>query len=215
MKKSITLFFVLAIIGLASSQSSIQDKKKKKVQKEATQKETAQKETVKKGSVQKGSIQKEAVQNEPIQKEAVQKGSTQKELVQKGTIQKDSIKKGKLVIEQPEMDSDTLVIENGKFKPYKKKAHASYYADKFNGRKTTSGRKFDNSKYTAAHKKLPFGTKVKVTNEKNGKSVIVEITDRGPFVRSREIDLTKRAFMDIATNKGSGGMLVTIAVLVN
>jgi rare lipoprotein A len=200
MKKSITLFFVLAIIGLASSQSPIQDKKKKTVQKESTQKET-----VKKGSVQKGSIQKEAIQNEPIQKE----------VIQKGTVQKDTIKKGKLAIEQPEMDSDTLVIENGKFKPYKKKAHASYYADKFNGRKTTSGRRFDNSKYTAAHKKLPFGTKVKVTNEKNGKSVIVEITDRGPFVRSREIDLTKRAFMDIATNKGSGGMLVTIAVLVN
>jgi rare lipoprotein A len=54
---------------------------------------------------------------------------------------------------------------------------------------------------------------VKVTNEVNGKSVIVEITDRGPFVRAREIDLSKRAFMDIASNKSSGSMLVTVEVL--
>ena len=51
--------------------------------------------------------------------------------------------------------------------------------------------------------------------KKNGKSVIVEITDRGPFVKSREIDLSKRAFMDITSNKNSGGMKVTIAVLNN
>jgi len=45
---------------------------------------------------------------------------------------------------------------------------------------------------TAAHKKLPFGTKIRVTNEANGKSVIVEVNDRGPFVKSREIDLSKK-----------------------
>ena len=99
------------------------------------------------------------------------------------------------------------------YKLFKKAAHASYYADKFQGRKTASGKKYDKRKYTAAHKKLPFGTIVKVTNEANGESVIVEITDRGPFVRAREIDLSKRAFMDIATNKSSGSMLVTIEVL--
>jgi rare lipoprotein A len=70
---------------------------------------------------------------------------------------------------------------------------ASYYADKFNGRKTASGDKFRNSKLTAAHKTLPFGTKVKVTNLKNGKSVKVKINDRGPFVAGRIIDLSKRA----------------------
>ena len=96
---------------------------------------------------------------------------------------------------------------------FKKEARASYYADKFNGRKTASGRKFDNNKYTAAHKKLPFGTKVKVTNIDSGKSVIVEIIDRGPFVKSREIDLSKRAFMDIAKNKGIGVMMVNIEIL--
>lgn len=134
---------------------------------------------------------------------------------QKVGIQKDTLKKNKATIELEESKTDSLLASLGKFKIYKKEAHASYYADKFNGRRTTSGRKFDNNKYTAAHKKLPFGTKVKVTNEKNGKSVIVEITDRGPFVKSREIDLSKRAFMDITSNKNSGGMKVTIAILNN
>jgi rare lipoprotein A len=99
-----------------------------------------------------------------------------------------------------------------KWKAFKKSANASYYADKFNGKRTTSGKKFSNSGYTAAHKKLPFGTKIKVTNEANGKSVVVEITDRGPFVRSKEIDLTKRAFMEIAQSKSSGQMKVTLEV---
>ncbi|MBF2707390.1 septal ring lytic transglycosylase RlpA family protein [Flavobacterium soyangense] len=130
----------------------------------------------------------------------------------KSSIQKDSIKKSKILVEQ-EIVSDTLVIETGKFKFYKKGAHASYYADKFNGKRTTSGKRFDNNKYTAAHKKFPFGTKLRITNEANGKSVIVEVIDRGPFVRSREIDLSKRAFMEIANNRSSGAIMVTMEVL--
>lgn len=70
---------------------------------------------------------------------------------------------------------------------------ASYYADKFNGRKTASGETFRNSKLTAAHKTLPFGTRVKVTNLSNGRSVKVRINDRGPFVAGRIIDLSKKA----------------------
>nr|WP_291098768.1 MULTISPECIES: septal ring lytic transglycosylase RlpA family protein [unclassified Flavobacterium] len=108
---------------------------------------------------------------------------------------------------------DTLFVETGKLKPYKKEVHASYYADKFNGKRTTSGRRFDNNKYTAAHKKLPFGTKVKITNLANEKSVIVEIIDRGPFVKSREIDLSKRAYMEIAKNKSAGVMMVKIELV--
>lgn len=92
----------------------------------------------------------------------------------------------------------------------KKNAHASYYADKFTGRRTASGKKFNNNHYTAAHRKLPFGTKVKVTNESNGKSVIVVITDRGPFVKGRDIDLTKRAFMEIASKRYGGSLKVTM-----
>ena len=70
---------------------------------------------------------------------------------------------------------------------------ASYYADKFNGRKTANGEIFDENKLTAAHKTLPFGTIVKVTNLTNNKSVIVRVNDRGPFVAGRIIDLSKAA----------------------
>lgn len=110
---------------------------------------------------------------------------------------------------------DSVFTDKGlKLKPYKKNAHASYYADRFNGKKTASGIRFSNSKYTAAHKKLPFGTRIKVTNEANGKFVIVKITDRGPFVKTRELDLSKRAFMEIVKSKGSGAMKVTIETIV-
>ena len=108
------------------------------------------------------------------------------------------------------IDSLDYYLSISKLKFLKKNAHASYYANKFHGRRTASGKKFDNNGYTAAHKKLPFGTIVKVTNEANGKSVIVEITDRGPFSKAREIDLSRRAFMDIAANKNSGVVIVTI-----
>ena len=100
-----------------------------------------------------------------------------------------------------------------KLKAFKTKAHASYYHNKFNGKRTSSGIRFSNDKYTAAHRKLPFGTKLKVTNEENGKWVIVEVIDRGPFSRGREIDLTKRAFMDIASNKNSGVIIVKLEIV--
>ena len=70
---------------------------------------------------------------------------------------------------------------------------ASYYGDQFSGRKTASGATFRQSKRTAAHPDLPFGTKVKVINLKNGRSVKVTINDRGPFVKGRIIDLSKKA----------------------
>ena len=70
---------------------------------------------------------------------------------------------------------------------------ASYYADKFDGRKTANGEIFDQSKITAAHKTLPFGTSVTVKNLSNGKTVKVRINDRGPFVAGRIIDLSKKA----------------------
>lgn len=70
---------------------------------------------------------------------------------------------------------------------------ASYYADKFEGRTTANGEKYHHSRLTAAHRTLPFGTMVKVTNVSNGKSVTVKINDRGPFVENRIIDLSKSA----------------------
>lgn len=70
---------------------------------------------------------------------------------------------------------------------------ASFYASKFDGKKTASGTIFRNSKMIGAHKTLPFGTKVKVTNLNNGKSIKVRIEDRGPFVAGRIIDLSRSA----------------------
>jgi rare lipoprotein A len=67
---------------------------------------------------------------------------------------------------------------------------ASYYADEFNGRKTSNGEVFDMNDLTAAHRSLPFQTRVKVTNLNNGQSVTVRINDRGPFVEGRIIDLS-------------------------
>ncbi len=70
---------------------------------------------------------------------------------------------------------------------------ASYYSESYNGKKTANGEIYSSSKLTAAHKTLPFGTKVKVTNLSNGKTVKVRINDRGPFVAGRIIDLTRTA----------------------
>ncbi|WP_313807007.1 septal ring lytic transglycosylase RlpA family protein [Flavobacterium sp.] len=99
------------------------------------------------------------------------------------------------------------------FKLYKSSGIASYYHDKFNGRKTASGERFSNSEYTAAHKELNFGTRVKVTNIANDKSVIVKINDRGPFTKGREIDLSRKAFMEITDNKNHGELKVRIEIL--
>jgi rare lipoprotein A len=68
--------------------------------------------------------------------------------------------------------------------------NASYYSNKFQGKKTASGEKYDQHKYTAAHRSLPFGTKLKVTNLKNGNHVIVTVNDRGPFSKNRLIDVS-------------------------
>ena len=70
---------------------------------------------------------------------------------------------------------------------------ASYYHDSLHGNQTASGERYDRNALTAAHRELPFGTLVEVTNLKNGRSVKVRINDRGPFVRGRIIDLSRRA----------------------
>lgn len=74
---------------------------------------------------------------------------------------------------------------------------ASYYGKKWNGRKTASGEVFNTDSLTCAHKTLPFGTMLKVTNQKNGKSVIVRVTDRGPYIEGRIIDLSLAAATQI------------------
>ena len=70
---------------------------------------------------------------------------------------------------------------------------ASWYGPGFHGRKTASGQTFNSRAFTAAHKSIAFGSKVKVTNLKNKKTVLVTINDRGPYVRGRVIDLSQAA----------------------
>ena len=91
---------------------------------------------------------------------------------------------------------------------------ASFYATKFNGRRTASGEKFNNNAMTAAHKSLPFGSKVQVTNVRNGKSVVVRINDRGPYVRGRIIDLSKAAARKIGIGR-TGTARVKLEVIRN
>ena len=74
---------------------------------------------------------------------------------------------------------------------------ASYYSKKFSGRKTASGERLHHDSLTCAHRTYPFGTLLKVTNPANGKQVIVRVTDRGPYVKGRIIDLSVRAAHDI------------------
>jgi len=188
MKRLITIFISFIIVGLAYSQMSPKTKDLPKESNKLLIKEV----------------------NKSDAKTSVKEAVSEKV---KTLQQKDSISKVKSSLVFSETVTDSLFSDINKLNPFKKNVAASYYHDKFNGKKTSSGVRFYNNKYTAAHKKLPFGTKVKVTNIASGKSVIVEIIDRGPFVKSREIDLTKRAFMEIANNKGIGVMKVNIEIV--
>ena len=77
------------------------------------------------------------------------------------------------------------------------KGKASFYAKSLSGRKTASGERLHSDSLTCAHRSYPFGTRLKVYNPANGRSVIVRVTDRGPFVRGRIIDLSWRAAKDL------------------
>ncbi|MEO1967498.1 MAG: septal ring lytic transglycosylase RlpA family protein [Sphingomonadaceae bacterium] len=82
---------------------------------------------------------------------------------------------------------------------------ASFYGRKFNGRMTASGERFDMTELTAAHRTLPFGSRVRVTNLANGESVVVRINDRGPYHGNRVIDLSRAAATEIGlVGRGSG-----------
>ncbi|WP_130733244.1 septal ring lytic transglycosylase RlpA family protein [Flavobacterium sp. J27] len=126
----------------------------------------------------------------------------------------DTIRKDSMVVDTVVVSDSLELATSLPFAViYKERVHASYYHDKFNGKKTASGSIFNNSKYTAAHKKLPFGTKVLVTNVANHKSVLVTITDRGPYTKGREIDLSKAAFMDLTEHRNTGYILVNLQIL--
>ena len=92
--------------------------------------------------------------------------------------------------------------------PVEQSGIASYYAKSLDGRRTASGERYDRQALTAAHRTLPFGSRVKVTNLDNGRSVVVRINDRGPYVEKRVIDLSYAAarelqFIDRGTTRVS------------
>ncbi|MGY0615562.1 septal ring lytic transglycosylase RlpA family protein [Vibrio sp. FJH11] len=101
--------------------------------------------------------------------------------------------------------SSTSTINDEETKAYSKLhqlvGQASWYSPKFHGKRTASGERYNKRAYTAAHKSLPFGTIVRVTNTDNAKKVDVKINDRGPFVKGRVIDLSQKAFEQIGNIK--------------
>ena len=85
----------------------------------------------------------------------------------------------------------------GSYRAYTQKGLGSYYADKFAGRPTASGSTYQPGKMTAAHNTLPFGTLIRVTNTRNGRSVEVTVTDRGPHTKGYIVDVSRRAAVQL------------------
>ncbi|MBH0112389.1 septal ring lytic transglycosylase RlpA family protein [Novosphingobium sp. YJ-S2-02] len=117
---------------------------------------------------------------------------------------------GALTVSQPVVQALPVEAEP-EFEAYGK-GRASYYGARFAGNPTASGEIFDPEAMTAAHRTLPFGTQVQVTNPANGESVVVTINDRGPFHGNRVIDLSKAAARELGLiRRGSG--VVELALL--
>lgn len=93
----------------------------------------------------------------------------------------------------------------GSWRGYSETGLASYYADRYHNRRTASGEPYRKERSTAAHQQLPFGSRVKVTNLANGKSVVVRVNDRGAFPKGRVIDLSRSAFS--AIGKPADGLI--------
>lgn len=89
---------------------------------------------------------------------------------------------------------------------------ASYYGKGFIGRKTANGELYTGKEFTAAHKSLPFGTRVRITNVDNSKSVIIRVNDRGPFVGKRSFDLSIKAFESL-TDRSTGLIKISVEIL--
>ncbi|PSU11828.1 septal ring lytic transglycosylase RlpA family protein [Photobacterium gaetbulicola] len=111
--------------------------------------------------------------------------------------------------------SSTEAVYDEKTKVYAKShklvGQASWYGDRYHGKLTASGERYNMRAYTAAHKTLPFGTIVRVTNTANNKTVDVKINDRGPFAKDRVIDLSHKSFEQIGdTKKGLAPVKIQI-----
>lgn len=100
---------------------------------------------------------------------------------------------GLVTASDPRAEDDPVV--------FREKGQASFYDDKFQGKKTASGERFDQREPVAAHPELPLGAEVTVKNPETGKAVEVEVIDRGPHVKDREIDLSKAAAKQLGITK--------------
>ena len=112
----------------------------------------------------------------------------------------------------PYMVGGKVYYPLGKVKDYKERGVASWYGQEFHGKKTSCGEQYDMYATTAAHRILPFGTKVQVTNLENGKKTVVVINDRGPFAKDRILDLSYRGAKEIGLI-GPGTAFVELEVV--
>lgn len=92
---------------------------------------------------------------------------------------------------------------------------ASWYGPGFHGRKTANGERFDQMAYTVAHKSMKFGTLLKITNPKNGRSIVVRVNDRGPYIEGRELDLSKAAAHELGLIKRGTARLKVEKIKIN
>lgn len=104
---------------------------------------------------------------------------------------------------------DTATVSSAETMHYQE-GKASYYANSLHGKRTASGERYQRKKLTAAHRTLPLGSRVKVTNVRNGKWVIVRINDRGPYSKKYIIDLSYRAARHLGMTQGNGHATVVI-----
>lgn len=111
-------------------------------------------------------------------------------------------------------DADTIVSEGKEYVvKEEKRVVASWYGGKFHWRKTASGEVFNKNELTAAHKTLPFGTKVLLVNEEAQDSVIVEVNDRWPYVKGRELDVSEGAAKKLGNLRAAGHKKLLMQIL--
>lgn len=108
---------------------------------------------------------------------------------------------GRTVSKAPVVPQADPVSFNATELLHEEEGYASWYGPGFYGRKTASGQRFTKHKLTCAHRKLPFGTLLQITNLKNGKSIEVTVNDRGPFIKGRVVDLSYAAAKEIGLIK--------------
>ena len=117
------------------------------------------------------------------------------------SISGSGIPNSSLVVQPDPMKADSSITPGSDAPASVYTGSASWYGPGFNGKKTASGEVFDQTKFTAAHKTIPLGRRVRVTHLANGKSIEVLINDRGPYVAGRLIDLSQAAAEALGTDK--------------